>query len=204
LLVFPVPELCVRRFINYFIRGLLVVTPLAVTVGVCVWLFVTIDGLLGLQWPGAGFVVTMVLITVTGFLASTLVSRGAVTALDRLFDRVPFIRLLYGSTRDMLDAFVGEKRRFDKPVLVRLSSDGVTRVIGFLTSESLASIGAAGHVSVYVPQSYGFSGNIVVVPDTHVTRLDADAAEVMAFVISGGVTNVDRRPAPPPAELVAR
>jgi uncharacterized membrane protein len=194
----------VRRLINYFIRGLLVITPLAVTIGVCVWLFVTIDGWLGLQWPGAGFVVTMVLITVTGFLASTLISRGAVGAVDRLFDRLPFIRLLYGSTRDMLNAFVGEKRRFDKPVLVRLSDDGVTRVIGFLTSESLESIGAAGHVTVYVPQSYGFSGNIVVVPATHVSRLEADAAEVMAFVISGGVTNVERRPATPAPELAGR
>jgi uncharacterized membrane protein len=93
----------------------------------------------------------------------------------------------------MLNAFVGEKRRFDKPALVAVSNDRAVKVLAFLTSESLASLGIEDHVAVYMPQSYGFAGHIVVVPADRVQRIDADAAEVMAFIISGGVTQVEKR-----------
>ena len=93
----------------------------------------------------------------------------------------------------MLNAFVGEKRRFDKPVLVSLTADGSVKVLAFLTSDSLTSLGIAGHVSVYMPQSYGFAGHILVVPADRVRRIDADASQVLAFIISGGVTDVETR-----------
>ena len=95
----------------------------------------------------------------------------------------------------MLNAFVGEKRRFDKPVLVDISSDRAVKVLAFLTSDSLESLGAADNVTVYMPQSYGFAGHILVVPADRVTRIDADATEVMAFILSGGVTQVEKRSA---------
>jgi uncharacterized membrane protein len=93
----------------------------------------------------------------------------------------------------MLNAFVGEKKRFDKPVLVSITSDKAVKVLAFLTSESLASLGIADSVTVYMPQSYGLAGHILVVPSDRVERIDADAAEVMAFIISGGVTQVEAR-----------
>jgi uncharacterized membrane protein len=93
----------------------------------------------------------------------------------------------------MLNAFVGEKRRFDKPVLVSVTSDGSVKVLAFLTSDSLAALGAADHVTVYMPQSYGLAGHILVVPSSRVRRIDAEAAEVMAFIISGGVTQVEAK-----------
>src|SRR6185312_10556137 len=123
------------RLFAYFLRGLVVVVPLALTVYVCVVIFTTIDSWLGLPIRGVGFVVTLALITLVGFLASTFVTRSLITALDSLLERLPFVRLLYSSAKDMLNAFVGEKRRFDKPVLVSLSEDGGVRVLAFLTSE---------------------------------------------------------------------
>jgi uncharacterized membrane protein len=186
--------LCVMsRLFNYFLRGLVVVVPLALTTYVCVVIFTTIDSWLGLPIPGVGFVLALLLITVVGFMASSLITRSLLSALDRVLDRLPFVRLLYSSAKDMLNAFVGEKRRFDKPVLVSLSADGSVRVMAFLTSDSLESLGALGHVSVYMPQSYGFAGHILLVPADRVQRIDADAAEVMAFIISGGVTQVESR-----------
>jgi uncharacterized membrane protein len=185
------------RLLNYFLRGLVVVVPLALTVYVCVVIFTTIDGWLGswlgLPLKGIGFVLTMVLITLVGALASSFITRSVISALDRTFDRLPFVRLLYSSAKDMLNAFVGEKRRFDKPVLVAVSADKAVKVLAFLTSDSLVSLGAADHVTVYMPQSYGFAGHIIVVPADRVERIDADAAEVMAFIISGGVTQVEKR-----------
>ena len=181
------------RFLNYFLRGLIVVAPLALTVYVCVVIFTTIDSWLRLPIPGVGFVAMVVLITLVGFLASNLVARGLIGTLDQVLDRLPFVRLLYSSAKDMLNAFVGEKRRFDKPVLVSLTADGAVKVLAFMTSDSLASLGIADHVSVYMPQSYGFAGHIIVVRADRVRRINADAAQVMAFIISGGVTDVERR-----------
>ncbi|HTI65247.1 MAG TPA: DUF502 domain-containing protein [Gemmatimonadaceae bacterium] len=181
------------RFLNYFLRGLIVVAPLALTVYVCVVIFTTIDSWLRLPIPGVGFVAMVVLITLVGFLASNLVARGLIGTLDQVLDRLPFVRLLYSSAKDMLNAFVGEKRRFDKPVLVSLTADGAVKVLAFMTSDSLTSLGIADHVSVYMPQSYGFAGHIIVVPADRVRRINADAAQVMAFIISGGVTDVERR-----------
>jgi uncharacterized membrane protein len=181
------------RLLAYFLRGLVVVVPLALTIYVCVAIFTKIDSWLGLPVPGAGFVLALALITVVGFMASSIVTRTLLGAVDRMFDRLPFVRLLYSSAKDMLNAFVGEKRRFDKPVLVSLSADRAVKVLAFLTSDSLVSLGVSDHVAVYMPQSYGFAGHILVVPADRVERIDADAAEVMAFIISGGVTEVETR-----------
>jgi uncharacterized membrane protein len=181
------------RLLNYFLRGLVVVAPLAVTVYVCVLIFTKIDSWLGLSIPGVGFLLTLALITLVGFLASNLITRSVLGGLDSLLERLPFVRLLYSSTKDMLNAFVGEKRRFDKPVVASLTADGSVKVLAFLTSESLASLGVVDHVTIYTPQSYGLAGHIIVVPADRVQRIDADAAEVMAFIISGGVTSVVKR-----------
>ena len=184
------------RLFKYFLRGLVVVAPLAITVYVCVLVFRTIDGWLGLPIPGVGFVITILLILLVGFLASGLLTRGVVGALDEVLEKLPFVRLLYSSSKDMLNAFVGEKRRFDKPVLVSLSADGSLKVLAFLTSDSLTSLGVSDHVSVYMPQSYGLAGHILVVPASRVQRIEADASAVMAFILSGGVTHVQSRNTP--------
>lgn len=178
------------RLINYFLKGVVFLAPLVLTIYVVVRAFVTIDGWLGIPVPGAGLAITVVLITVFGFLASNLLTRGIVTVVDGVLNRLPFVRLLYSSTRDLLNAFVGEKRRFDRPVLVSPYPGGVGRALGFVTQESLAALGLADHVTVYLPFSYSFAGTLVVFPASAVTSLAADSADVMAFIVSGGVTTL--------------
>ena len=95
-----------RRLLGFFVRGLVLLAPLFVTVWVCWLVFTKVDGWLGLPIPGAGFVVTLLLITVVGFLGSNLLTRSAVSLLEGLMARLPFVRLLYGSTKDLLNAFV--------------------------------------------------------------------------------------------------
>ncbi|MDB4880828.1 MAG: hypothetical protein JWL60_2274 [Gemmatimonadetes bacterium] len=178
-----------RRLLNYFLKGIVFLAPLVFTVYVCVRLFTAIDGWLGIPIPGVGFLATVVLITLFGFLASNLLARGVLAAVESLLERLPFVRLLYSSTRDLLNAFVGEQRRFDKPVLVEIYP-GLARALGFVTQQSLASIGLPGHVTVYLPQSYNFAGQLLIFPSTAVTPVDADSADVMAFIVSGGVTAI--------------
>lgn len=187
-----------KRLLNYFVQGLLLLAPLAITLYVCWITFVTIDGWLGLPVRGAGFLVTIVLITLFGFLAGGFLTRRFWGLLERIMQRLPLIRLLYSSTKDLLNAFVGERRRFETPAIVRLTADGGASVLGFVTQESVERLGIPGHVAVYVPQSYNFAGQMLIVPADRVTRITTSSADVMAFVVSGGVTGVsdDRAIAP--------
>jgi uncharacterized membrane protein len=183
----------VTRLLNYFFRGLIVLAPAAVTVYVF-WLVITsVDRWMGLPVPGAGLAVTVVLITLFGFLASTVLARWFVAAMDTTFNRLPLVRLIYSSTRDLLDAFVGEKRRFDRPVVVTTSADGIEKAFGFVTQQTMNRFGLDDHVTVYLPFSYTFTGVIRIYPTRNVRPLDTDSAELMAFVVSGGVTEAVRR-----------
>lgn len=176
------------RFINYFLKGLVFLAPLAFTIYVCVRIFTTIDGWLGFNQPGAGFAISVILITMVGFLAQSFLTRGVLMFVEGLLNRLPFVRLLYSSTKDLLNAFVGEKRRFDKPVLVTPFQGGVGRMLGFVTQQSLAGLGLTEHVTVYLPHSYAVSGVLWIFPMSAVTPISADSADVMAFIVSGGVT----------------
>jgi len=178
------------RLLGYFIRGLVLVTPIAVTIWICYGIFTRVDGWLGFPVPGAGFFATLALITVIGFLGSNLLTRSAVGLFERAMGRLPFVRLLYGSTKDLLNAFVGEKRRFDKPVMMTLVGGSTTRMVGFVTQESMQHLGYHEHVTVYCPHSYAFSGQLYVVPASQVEPLDVNSADAMAFVVSGGVSNL--------------
>jgi len=177
-----------RRLTTYFLQGLVFAAPLAITIYVCWWVFTTIDRWLGLPVPGAGFLATIVLITLLGWFATNLLARSAVGFMERVLSRLPFVRLLYSSTKDLLNAFVGEKRRFDKPVLVTLFPGSEAKAFGFVTQDSLARFGMPDHVAVYFPQSYNFAGSLVVYPAAQVERVNAESSEMMAFIVSGGVT----------------
>ena len=178
------------RLFNYFFKGLVFLAPFALTIYVCVRVFTTIDGWLGIPIPGVGFLVTVLLITLFGYLAQGLLTASLFGVLERLMQRLPFVRLLYTSTRDLLNAFVGEQRRFDKPVMVSPLAGGEVRALGFVTQESLATLGLADHITVYLPHSYNFSGMLLIFPSSAVVPLIADSADVMAFIVSGGVTEL--------------
>lgn len=188
----PAPRSLTRQVAGWFIRGLLITAPTALTLYIC-WLLVRwVDGLLGIPIPGLGILVTLAAITAIGALASTVLTRGLLAALDELLEKVPFVRLLYTSAKDLLNAFVGDKRRFTKAVRVSLSEDGAIGALGFVTTESLDQLGLPGQVTVYLPQSYNFAGQMLVVPAHRVTPLAADSAEVMAFIVSGGVSRAGK------------
>jgi uncharacterized membrane protein len=180
-----------RRLLGYFVRGLVLVAPIAVTLWICWGIFTRVDGWLGLPIQGAGFVATLVLITLVGFLGSNLLTRSLVGLLENAMSRLPFVRLLYGSTKDLLNAFVGEKRRFDKPVLMSLlREDSSAKLVGFVTQETLDHLGMSGYVAVYCPYSYAFAGQVYVVAASQVEPLDVASADAMAFIVSGGVSGL--------------
>lgn len=180
-----------QRFATCFMRGLLVVVPAAAAI-YFVWLTVTtVDRTIAAivrrpVVPGVGFLLTVALIAVIGALASGFATRWLFGAIDRLFERLPLVQLIYTSLRDLIDAFVGEKRRFDRPVVV-LVADGV-EILGFLTRDELAPFGLPGRAFVYLPQSYNFAGNLIVVPVERIRPLAIDSRTAMTLIVSGGVS----------------
>lgn len=176
-----------RMLTRSFAQGLLVLAPVAITVWVVWFTVTTLDRWLGTEVPGLGIVIAAAGITIIGYLTGNVVGDRLVSWLESGMQRVPLIRILYNSLRDLFGAFVGSQRKFDKPVAVEVNRHGL-KVLGFLTSERFDDPQLAGHVSVYLPESYNFAGNLIVVPRERVHALDADGAEFMAFIMSGGVT----------------
>jgi uncharacterized membrane protein len=191
-------ETSVKRVVRYFLEGLLYVIPLAATVYILYTIFVTVDSWLGLPVPGAGFLLTIAGITAIGFLASNVLTRGLLSLVAALFEKMPVIKLIYSAIKDLIGAFVGEKKSFDKPVLVTLTRDGHAKAIGFVTRESLEAYGLHDHVAVYLPQSYNFAGNLLLFPKEQVQPLEVDSSEAMTFLVSGGVSgkqpNIEQTP----------
>lgn len=175
-----------KRISGYFFKGLIFTVPAAVTLYVFYIIFTGIDNLIGLRVPGLGFFITIALITFIGFLGSNIFTKRFLSLVDKVFGKLPIMRLLYTAIKDILDAFLGEKKGFEKPVLVTLIPGSNVKVIGFITKESLDSLGILNAVAVYMPQSYNFAGNLIVVPKEQVTLINASSSEVMAFIVSGG------------------
>lgn len=174
--------------IKNFLRGLVIVVPIALTVYILYEAFIRIDQLLRLRTPGAGFVITIAAIVLIGALASNFFIREFLRLTEAVFTRAPLVRLIYASLRDLLEAFVGDKKRFDQPVAVSIA-DGV-RTLGFVTQDDLGFLGLPGEVAVYLPFSYSIAGMMVVVSAARVERLSIDSAGVMALIVSGGVSRV--------------
>jgi uncharacterized membrane protein len=173
---------------GYLLRGALISGPLALTAYFLYWIFRSVDQLLPVGIPGLGLVLTLLLVGFVGFLSSNVIGAGVLEWLERGLARVPFVKLVYSSIKDLINAFVGDKRSFDKPVLVQLSADSPLKALGFVTRHGVRGLGLPQHSAVYFPQSYNFAGNLLLVPQALIEPLSASSGEVMTFIVSGGVS----------------
>jgi uncharacterized membrane protein len=179
------------QLLTYFLRGLLVFVPIGVTAYIIVWSFTTLDGIFR-QFsdkvpPGLGVLIIIAAITAIGVLTSSYLGNKALSILEKIFSRVPLVRLLYNALRDVVNAFAGEKKKFDKPAMVTISKETGAKVLGFITRPSMENLGLSDHVAVYLPQSYNFAGQVILFPKEAVTPLDINSSETMTFIVSGGV-----------------
>jgi len=195
-----------KRLLQYFLQGLIVLAPIGITVFVIISLFKFIDGILpgilSLFFPdiadngihgikGLGFVIVIVVVLFVGWISSSFVVKKLVDILDKVLENTPGIKFIYSSVKDFLEAFTGNKKKFDKPVLVNVDATDVWRV-GFLIQKDASTFEIEDHVVVYVPYSYAISGVTYIVPKERVKPLNnVSAADAMKFAISGGVTEVN-------------
>ncbi len=186
-----------KNLLTYFLQGLLYLVPVAVTLYVLVAVVSWADSIFAgipvvRRVPGLGLVLVLAFVTLAGYLGGRLLTQPVVSIFNHMLSKVPFIKLIYTSVRDLMRAFVGEKRKFDKPVIVSLDKDGINNRLGFVTQGDLAALGLGGMVAVYSPYPYSVMGDLIVVPAERVRPLDGvNSVELMKMVVSGGVSGQD-------------
>ena len=177
------------KLINYFLRGLLIVLPFAVTFSIVRSIVVTLDDYVNVGIPAVGFLIVVVSMTFLGFIGSSLITKPLFSLMDDVLSKIPFVKIIYTSVKDFMEAFVGDKKKFNAAVLVEMSQ-GVFKP-GFITKNDLSALNLPGMCAVYFPHSYAFSGNLFLVNNDKVKPFDGNSADVMKFIVSGGVTHLE-------------
>jgi uncharacterized membrane protein len=191
------------KLFQYFLQGLLVIAPIAITAYTVYWIVSSVDNLIPLFTAkdeggkiyirnyGLGFLIIIMAICTIGYLSSFFIKNRLFNLFDSVLMKTPGIRFIYSSVKDFFEAFAGEKKKFNKPVLANIDDNDVWR-IGFITHDDASDFGMSEYVAVYVPMSYSIAGNVYLVPKNRIKPVtNINASEAMKFAISGGVTHVE-------------
>lgn len=192
-----------NRLLSYFVRGLLFVAPVGFTILILYSAFDFVDSLVRIRFPlansnqeffipGLGFLIVIGGTIMIGFVFTVLLPQTIQNWLENGIKNLPFVRIFYSAFKDLISAFVGDKRKFKQAVIVTLNGEFNIKKIGFITQEDLSDIGLDNMVSVYCPHSYAFSGDMFIVPKAQVEMLNISSAEVMKIIVSGGVSFKDK------------
>ncbi len=202
------------RLRTYLLTGLLVLVPLAITVWVIKSIVNSVDSILPLAWQpkalfgfdiwGFGFFAVALLVLVVGFLSHNFIGRQVVAAWNSLLNRIPIVRGLYNSVKQVSDTLFSENgNAFREAVLVQYPHAGLW-TIAFVTgkpngevAEKLHAIGKDDVVSVYVPTTPNpTSGFFLMLPRADLRPLAMSVDEALKYIISMGVVSPDAEPKP--------
>jgi uncharacterized membrane protein len=190
-----------RAILNYLIKGLLIVVPVALSVFLVVWAVTTVDSWLNINnilgvdpktganrnIPGLGLGLVLTIILVAGIFVTNFVTEPMYNWFQRTMNRLPLLNFIFSSIKDLTEAFVGDEKKFNSPVLVEV--EGELKRIGFLTQNDLTKLDLPGDAIVYFPFSYSFAGQVYVVNKDKIKPLNMSAADAMKLVVSGGVSH---------------
>ena len=197
-----------NSIIKYLLQGLLVIAPIAVTIYTIYWIVSTVDNWLPIfRQPvkdfeghtigyevknyGLGFVIVIVSVILIGYFSSLFIQSRLFSLFDKWLEKTPGVKYIYSSVRDFFEAFAGEKKKFDKPVLANVDDTDVWRV-GFITQRDMTNWGLRDHLAVYIPMAYSIAGNVYILPSNRIKPITSiTSSDAMKFAISGGVTHVD-------------
>ena len=191
------------KLLNYFLQGILVIAPIVITIYAVYSVVSFIDnqvpiftskdagGNVYVRNYGLGFLLVIVVIIFIGYISSFFIKNRVFNLFDSVLKRTPGIRFIYSTTKEFFEAFAGEKKKFNKPVLANIDDNDVWRV-GFITQEEAKDFGFSEYVAVYIPMSYSIAGNVYLLPRARVRIVtNINATDAMKFAISGGVTAVE-------------
>jgi uncharacterized membrane protein len=192
-----------KKLLQYFLQGLLILAPIAITGYSIFWLVTSIDSLLPIftykdafgnvkvQNYGIGFLIIIGVLVLIGYFSSFFITGRVVSFVDKILEKTPGIKYIYSTTRDFFEAFAGEKKKFTQNVLANVDDNDVWR-IGFVTQDDMAEFGLKDFVAVYIPMAYSVAGNVYIIPKSRVKPItNFGAAQTMKFAVSGGVTAID-------------
>lgn len=210
-----------RKLVQYFLQGTIILAPITITIWAVSSLFNFVDNILPnvVDWfapnllpndadgrpikiPGTGSVLVILIVVIVGYVSSSFIVSRLVDLFDKILEKTPGIKIIYTTVKDFFEAFAGNKRKFDRAVLVSIDAPDIWRV-GFITQTEVDQFGLQEYVAVYIPQSYAFSGHLYFVKKERIRLLqDVSSADAMKFAISGGVTDIEEehpRAAPTPS-----
>ena len=176
-----------NRFVRTLVHGLAIFLPLVLTGWVLWKSFELVDKLLPFQTPGLGFAAVLGIVLLLGLASENWLAGSALRKVEGLLERLPVVRYLYRSIREITVSLTGERRPFSHPVLVRPWPGSEARLLGFLTRRDLSEFGKPGWVSVYVPNAYAIAGQTLVLPLELVEPLTVEPSKAMTFAMSAGV-----------------
>lgn len=197
-----------KRIGRTFLTGLAAVVPVAVTLYLIYWLAVTSETALGnlfrhllpegWYWPGMGLGAGLLLVFLTGLLMHAWLVQRLYDRVEGLLYRIPLIRSVYGSMRDLFNLLQQAREQALHQAVVL--TWGEVRLIGFITRQELSDlppgIGAADDVIVYLPMAYMIGGYMVVVPRSAVQPIEMSVEEVLRFTFTAGITGIQGKPPP--------
>lgn len=189
-----------KKLVNYFLQGLLYIAPVAITAYIIYLIFSSVDGILanalgrifGFTVPGLGLLIIIIFLIFIGFIGQSIFALPFKKLANKLFDRIPILKIIYSAFNDLFSAFVGKQRKFNRPVMVLINKSTGIEKLGFLTEDDLSKLGISEKVAVYFPHSYNFSGELCIVPVQHVKTLDTNPVQTMKFIVSAGISGFDK------------
>jgi uncharacterized membrane protein len=192
-----------KKLLQYFLQGLLILAPIAITAYAIFFVVTSIDSLIPIftykdllgnvrvQNYGIGFVIIIAALIVIGYFSSFFITGRVVSFVDKILEKTPGIKHIYSTTRDFFEAFAGDKKKFTKNVLANVDDNDVWR-FGFITRDDMEEFGLKDYVAVYIPMAYSVAGNVYVIPKNRIRPItNISAAQTMKFAVSGGITDVD-------------
>jgi uncharacterized membrane protein len=184
----------VRKIFRFFIQGLIILAPIAITAYVLFKVFDWIDSILRpyVNIPGLGFVIIIVFVILVGWISSSFLLGSFIGIFDHWIERTPGIKFIYTSTKDFFEAFAGKKRKFNKAVLANVFAEEVW-IVGFLTDDEMHKFDmGSDKVAVYVPQAYNFAGQLYILPREKVRKIEhITSGEAMKYAVTGGVVDLE-------------
>jgi uncharacterized membrane protein len=188
-----------KSILKSFVNGILTIVPIILVIYVTYKTFMFLDGLLGgflKQYfkesyvPGIGLLATLILITILGFLSTKFITGTIFRMIDKLLEKIPFVKTIYSVIKDTVHSFLGEKKSFSKVALVTIPGTNM-KSLGFVTAEDLDAFyePLSEYIAVYIPQTFQVAGFTFLINKEEVEFIDVKPEDAMKFILSGGMTS---------------
>ncbi len=192
-------------FKKVFIRGLLTITPIAITIAIIIWLFDTIDDFVSkifidvfgprFYFPGLGLLLAIIIIFVIGVLMSSWLVKKLHELFERVMKKMPLVKTIYQSMLDMISFFKKDDKARDGSVVV--IKFGAAKILGLVSRQTFddlpKGIGQEGEVAVYVPMSYQLGGVTITVPWSMVEKIDMSLEDGLRYAATAGMPGQEKQ-----------